>query len=95
MIPRVNLKRYQSHQLYGDRLKCQTLHTRCNNELANSNEAEKAYWKQRVEQKINNPDEVNFNAELLKVVADSVEMKKLLKEIKKARNREVRVLILV
>ena len=96
------MKRYQSHQLYGERLtmlelKCQTLRTRCNTELKEANQAEKVYWKDNVEKKINNPDEVNFNSELLKEVAKALagsdEVKARIEQIRKAKSREVRVLI--
>ena len=45
-------------------VKCQTLRNRCNTELKEANQAEKVYWKDNVEKKINNPNEVNFNSEL-------------------------------
>ena len=78
-------------------VKCQTLRTRCNTELKEANQAEKVYWKDNVEKNINNPDEVNFNCELLKEVtkalAESEEVEGHIKKIRKAKGREVRVLI--
>ena len=78
-------------------VKCQTLRTRCNTELKEANQAEKVYWKDNVEKNINNPDEVNFNCELLKEVAkalaESEEVEGRIKKIRKAKGREVRVLI--
>ena len=104
VIPKENTRRYQSYHEFGDRLtmlemKCQTLRTRCNTELAAANAAEKAYWKERVEDKINNPDEVNYNAELQMKVARSLaaseEVKTRIHEIRNAKKKEVRILIVL
>ena len=48
MMPRVNIRRYQQAQDYGDKLvmfemRCQALHKRCNEELTVSNLAQKKY----------------------------------------------------
>ena len=57
--------------------------------MKEANQAEKVYWKDNVEKNITNPDEVNFNSELLKEVAkalaESEEVEGRIKKIRKAK----------